>query len=134
MAKISTVYEGNLRCRTMNKNGEPLVTDVDKSHGGTGEAYSPVDLTVVALTSCILSVMSIVAKQHGLDLKGARIDADYEMGDQKVRRIGKIKLGVSLPGSIPEAKRPLLERTVKMCPVHNSLHPEIAYEIKIAYI
>jgi len=133
MEKITTVCEENFRCRTINKNGEPIATDAGVDHGGKGEAYSPVDMVVVSLCSCVLTVMSMVAKQHSVELKGAQLEAHYDMADKPARRIGKIWLHLILPKGIPEAKRPILERTIKMCPVHNSLHPDIQHDLKVDY-
>jgi putative redox protein len=132
MQPILTIHEGGLRCRTVNKNGDLILTDTSKDHGGKGEAYSPVDLTVVALSSCILTVMGIVAKQHKLDTAGSKIAAEYEMAPGN--RIGKIHLNVTVAGNIPSEKRPFLEKTIRLCPVHNSLHPEIQYEVKVEYL
>ncbi len=134
MEKILTVHEGEFRCRTRNKNGEPIVTDPSKDHGGKEEAYSPVDLLVVSLSSCILTVMAIVAKQHGIDTRGSKVEAGYEMTDKLTRRIGKISLEVSIAGKVPAEKRHLLEKTIHMCPVRNSLHPEMQYDIKVHYL
>jgi len=131
--KVSTMYEGNLRCCTKNQNGDPIVTDVDKSHGGSGVAYSPVDMLVVSLTSCILSVMALIAWQQGVGIKGAKLEADYEMVEKPVHRIGKISLNLSLPAGIPQEKRAILEKAIKMCPVHNSLSHEIGYDVKVTY-
>lgn len=133
MEKIITVYEGELRCRTINKNGDPIVTDPTKEHGGRGEAYSPMDLLVVSFSSCFLTVMmAMVARQHKIDTKGSKVEAHYEMAPS--RRIGKIYLNVFLAGNIPLEKRALLEKTIHMCPVHNSLLPEIQYDVKVEYV
>jgi len=131
MSPIVTTHEGALRCRTINQNGEPIITDPSKDHGGKGEAYSPVDLAVVALSSCILTVMGIVAKRHKLDTAGSRIEAAYEMAGG---RISKIILNINVAGNIPADKRPLLEKTVHMCPVHNSFSPGIEYKVEIVYV
>lgn len=132
MEKMITIHEGGFRCRTINKNNEPLVTDPSKDHGGKGEAYSPVDLLVISLSSCILTVMAMVAKKQGIDTQGSQIEAGYEMGPS--RRIGKIYLNMTIAGQVPEDKKTLLENTIRMCPVHNSLHPEIQLDVKVNYL
>ena len=132
MEKMITLHEGEFRCRTINKNKELIVTDPSQGHGGKGEAYSPVDLMVISLSSCILTVMAMVAKKQEIDTQGSQIEANYEMAPS--RRIGKIYLNIAIAGKVPEDKKALLENTIRMCPVHNSLHTEIQLDVKVNYL
>ncbi len=72
-AQIDLTYSANLRCTARHISaGQHLVTDASQSAGGLGENFSPTDLVVVGLGTCILTTLAIVAQRHGLDLWACR--------------------------------------------------------------
>ena len=134
MVEIHAVYEGNLHCRlTHGPSGETLVTDAPKDNQGEGKAFSPTDLVAVALGSCILTVMGIVAKRHRLDLIGTKVVVRKEMVNEPHRRIARLPALVTFPRSFSERERALLEGTAMRCPVHHSLHPDIEAPVEFVY-
>ena len=64
--------------------------------------------------------------------QGARGRVDKEMVTGAERRVGRLRLQLDLPALPPEA-RSVLERAAHACPVHRSLHPEVAVEIGFAW-
>lgn len=134
MVKMNMVYEGDLRCRlTHGPSGDQIVTDAPVDNMGKGEAFSPTDLAAAALGSCILTVMGIVAQRHQINLTGTTIDIEKEMITQPVRRIGRIKVNITMAKGIDPAKREMLEHAAHHCPVHKSLNPDIDIPIVIQY-
>lgn len=129
---IDIVYEGQLRCRaTHGPSGTTLATDAPVDNHGKGESFSPTDLVATALGTCMTTIMGIVATRHEIPLEGTRVQVVKEMIQQPVRRIGALKTRIVIPGgaSLAEPKRKLLEAAAKQCPVHQSLHPDIAKPI-----
>ena len=43
---------------------------------------------------------------------------------------GRLVVEFSMPTGIPEAARKPLERAAHTCPVHKSLHPDVAVEVR----
>ena len=126
MVQIDAVYEGKLRCTaTHAESGTTLLTDAPKDNQGNGESFSPTDLVATALGTCMLTTMGIVAKRHEIDLTGAKLRVRKEMVSTPVRRIGKLTIEISGPGSVGEHNRLLLERAAITCPVAKSLHPDV---------
>jgi len=126
MVKVTGEYEGDLHCVAHHDpSGNTLVTDAPKDNQGRGEAFSPTDLVATALGTCILTTMAIVARRHGVDLKGARFAVTKEMSADAPRRIVRLATEVWMP--VPAAALPegLMERTAHGCPVHQSLHPSV---------
>jgi putative redox protein len=134
MVEIDVVYEGELRCRvTHGPSGQQFMTDAPKDNGGRGEAFSPTDLVAAALGSCLLTVMGIVARRHGLDLSGTTAHVEKHMAEDPARRIGKLVVTLTFPQRFDEAQRTLLERAALSCPVHHSLHPDGEAPVRFVY-
>lgn len=133
--EMNVVYEGELHCSATHiESGSAIQTDAPKDNQGKGETFSPTDLVGTALGTCIMTIMGIMAKRAELDLKGTKIHVVKDMADAPLRRIGKLALTVTFPKGLQldDTMKKKLERAVDMCPVKQSLHPDI--EIKTEFI
>lgn len=134
MVKMNVAYEGNLRCRlTHEQSGSVISTDAPKDNMGKGEMFSPTDLVAAALSSCMLTVMGIVANRHQMNLTGVRADVSKEMVTAPVRRIGAIHVDIHMPKGLSVEQRAMLENAAHTCPVHKSLHPDVQIPIQFHY-
>jgi len=96
--EVSTVYEGQLRCRaTHGPSGNTLVTDAPVDNHGKGESFSPTDLVATALGACMSTVMGIFAERHAIDLRGMRVTVRKEMTQVPVRRIARLTTEIHMP-------------------------------------
>ena len=105
MVKISTAYEGGLRCRAAHgPSGTTLVTDAPLDNHGKGESFSPTDLVATALGACMMTIMGIVADRHGLDLAGMTAETEKVMTAEPPRRIASLRtrLVIPLPADHPQ--------------------------------
>jgi putative redox protein len=113
------------------------VTDAPTDNGGKGKHFSPTDLVGTALGTCVLTIMGIYAERNGIDIVGSRIHVEKHMASQPVRRIGRLEVVVTIPPDkatrLDEGQRERLERAAGHCPVHASLHPDVACEIRFVY-
>ncbi len=134
MEDLSTVeYKGDLRTEAIHlDSGEWIHTDAPKDHEGKGEAFSPTDLVATSLASCMITVMGIKAKQHGINMVGTTADVVKEMAADP-RRISTIRINIHFLNNYSDKERILLERTANTCPVRNSLSDELAVEIHFNY-
>jgi putative redox protein len=133
--EIDVEYQGDLHCRAVHGPSQSiLTTDAPVDNGGKGELFSPTDLVAAGLGSCILTVMGLVARRRDIDLTGATVDVTKEMAQAPVRRIGRLTVTVTLPRtlSLSVEDRSLLERTADVCPVRQSLHPDVVVDIRFA--
>lgn len=134
MVKSTTVYQGQKHCELVHEpSGSKIETDAPKDNNGLGEKFSPTDLVGAALASCVLTTMAMVAERDGLSIVGARAEVQKEMTD-KPRRIGTLRLDVSLPATLNQNHRRKLEETAKHCPVHRSLHPDVQIPMTFTYV
>jgi putative redox protein len=126
MVEVQIAYEGQLRCQaTHMPSGVTLSTDAPLDNQGRGESFSPTDLVAVALGTCMLTIMGIVARRHEWDLSGTRVRVEKHMVTAPVRRIGRLPVEITVPVKLSAEQQQMLERAALTCPVHHSLHPDI---------
>jgi putative redox protein len=134
--ETDVVYEGQLHCQaTHGPSGAKLTTDAPVDNGGTGAAFSPTDLVAAALGTCVLTIMGLVGQRHNIDLAGAKVHVVKEMAAQPARRIGALKMVVTLPKglNLSADDRKRLEAGAAACPVKQSLHPEVKVGLEFVY-
>jgi putative redox protein len=130
MTIIDTVYQGELRCQASHgPSGTQLETDAPTDNQGQGERFSPTDLVATALSSCMLTIMGIVAKRHGWELEGCSARVEKTMSSDSPRRIAKLTVWVTWPPQLDGHQRTLLQRAAEQCPVKLSLDGAIAMEL-----
>lgn len=133
MAVFNAVNAGNFRVTITNTNGEPITTDAAKGYGGKGEALGPVDLLVVSLGACAMTVMSMAAGKQGIDLKGSRVEMESELVPGPEHKIDTITMRFFVSANVEAAKRASLETIALNCPVHRNLNPQIKEKVSFHY-
>lgn len=136
--EIDLVYQGQLRCRaTHGPSQTELTTDAPLDNHGKGESFSPTDLVATALGACVMTLMGIIAERHQLDIAGTRVHVVKEMVQQPVRRIGALRVTVTIPAekaaALSATDRTKMETAALHCPVHKSIHPDIDAPIVFVY-
>lgn len=134
--KIDITYQGGLRCRAVHgPSGQVLETDAPVDNQGRGESFSPSDLLATSLGACMMTIMGIVAERNQLDLKGTTVEVIKEMIQQPVRRVGALRVTITIPGgsSLSDADKTKLKNAALHCPVHQSIHPDIEIPIEWIY-
>lgn len=128
------IYNGKLRTTaTHSKSGLSVVTDAPPDNQGLGEAFSPSDLTATSLGCCMLTIMGISARNHGIDIDGTKVSVKKHMADNP-RRIIAIDVIIDMSEkAIEEKYKRILEKAAHTCPVALSLHPEITQNVEFRY-
>jgi putative redox protein len=133
MVQINVVYQGQLHCEATHPSGSVLQTDAPKDNMGKGESFSPTDLVATALGSCMLTIMGIAAKKLDVDLSGTSVTVHKEMVAAPVRRIAKLSVQINFPMPISDENKKKLEHAALSCPVHQSMHPDVAMPIEFVW-
>lgn len=134
MVTITATYDGNLHCTaTHGPSGTRLSTDAPKDNEGLGASFSPTDLVATAFAVCTMTVMGILARREGIDLKGMHATVEKKMVTTPRRRIGALPLTITVPGKLGAEQRKKLENAALTCPVHGSLHPDLEARIQFVY-
>ena len=134
MHQIKITYKNDLRniCHHIQSKSN-ILTDAPKDNQGNGSTFSPTDLVVTALGSCLLTIMGIAAKTHNINIEGSKANITKTMANNP-RRIGKIAVEIDIPIELNQKEKMLLSRAAKGCPVHHSLSNNIKIDIKINFI
>ena len=130
MTLIDSRYQGQLRCQVQHgPSGTLLETDAPTDNQGKGERFSPTDLVATALSTCILTIMGIVAERHGWELEGCEARVEKTMTAEAPRRIALLRVWISLPAHLDSQQRALLQRAGDNCPVKLSLEGAVPMEL-----
>ncbi|HFG0576540.1 OsmC family protein [Flavobacterium psychrophilum] len=124
-------YLGNLRTSSIHtQSGTEILSDAPIDNNGKGEAFSPTDLIANATGSCMMTIMTIKARDLNVDLIGTTIDVTKIM-QAEPRKISRIEIIMNIPITTDEKTKTILERTAINCPVLLSLNPDIEKDITI---
>jgi len=120
MAEVE--YQGNLRTQAKHlKSGEKVITDAPTDNNGKGEAFSPTDLVSAALSSCMMTIMGMLAEREEIDLRGLRADVVKIMASNP-RRISEIQITFFHPSlQATNVQKQKLKNAALTCPVALSL-------------
>jgi putative redox protein len=130
MTLIDSVYLGELRCRSSHgPSGSELDTDAPADNQGKGERFSPTDLVATALSTCMLTIMGIVAERHGWSLEGCTARVEKTMSSEPPRRIALLTVWVQLPEALDGQQRAMLRRAAEACPVKRSLEGAVPMQV-----
>ena len=127
------IYKGDLRTEAVHtQSGNSFLTDAPVDNQGKGEAFSPTDLVVTALASCMLTIMGIVADRNHINLGGTTAEVEKMMGT-KPRRIKEIRINIMFNENFDRISRRKLESAALTCPVSNSLNKNLKETVKFIY-
>lgn len=133
MTTIETIYLGDLRTEmTHVSSGDKVITDAPLDNNGLGQTFSPTDLVVGALGSCIVTLMGMAANTHKIDINDTKLSITKIMASNP-RRIGEIKIDITFPSDYTDKEKKILEHAGRTCPVALSLHPDLKQNIKFHY-
>jgi putative redox protein len=123
---IDSRYAGKLRCQASHgPSGSVLETDAPTDNQGQGARFSPTDLVATALSTCILTIMGIVAERHGWPLEGCQARVEKTMSSDPPRRIARLTVWITLPEGLEERQQRVLQRAAEQCPVKLSLEGSV---------
>ncbi len=134
VVEIKGTYQSNLRVSSIHgPSGSQIETDAPVDNQGKGERFSPTDLVVTSLASCMFTLMGIVAQRDKIDINGSSYRAEKHMASDGPRRIAKIVIEFNLPANLTADQKKKLENAARTCPVHHSLSYDIEQSILFKY-
>lgn len=131
MPSMKGYYAGSLRTEdTHLKSQNTIITDAPPDNNGKGEAFSPTDLVCAALSSCMMTIMGMVAEREQIDLEGLTSDITKIMASNP-RKIQEIVIEFSHPSLQASAiQKQKLMNAALSCPVALSLSDTVKQTIR----
>jgi putative redox protein len=122
MVSMTGIYQGNLRTEVTHlRSGNRIITDAPPDNNGKGEAFSPSDLTCASLSSCMMTLMGMLAEREGINLEGLRSEIIKVMAANP-RKIAEIHLTFFHENlNATQVQKEKLKRAALTCPVALSL-------------
>lgn len=134
METIKTIYQGDLRTSAKHlQSGAEIITDAPTDNQGMGAAFSPTDLLAASLGSCMLTIMGIAARTHGIAIEGTSVGITKIMASDP-RRVKQVEIDFHFPKQVySEKDKIILEKAARTCPVALSLHPDINQVVRFNF-
>ena len=136
MVDLDVVYEGDLHCSATHRpSSARFATDAPVDNQGRGESFSPTDLVGVALGTCMVTTMGILARKKGWAIEDTRVHVRKGMTSTPPRRIERLEVRIEMPKSsaaLDHSVREELERAAHTCPVRISLL--LAIEVPVEFV
>ena len=134
METARTNYIGDLRTEIVHvRSGSVIITDAPVDNKGKGEYFSPTDLVVSALGSCIFTIMGIAAREHGFSINGSKCSITKIMTDSP-RKIGEVKIEFDFTANdYTDKQKKILDYCVKTCPVALSLNDSVFQNVTLLF-
>jgi uncharacterized OsmC-like protein len=123
------VYLGDLRTEcTHIQSGTKIITDAPLDNQGKGEAFSPTDLLVTSLASCMMTIIGIYCKNHGINFDSCTAEIQKIMVVNP-RKVEKIIVHMDFTGNNWDSST--LEKVIiagKTCPVAKTIEDSVQIE------
>lgn len=141
MSQLPHSYEMQATAETegsvaTQKTGLPTLSVMPPSEfGGPGDQWSPEDLLMAALSSCLVLSFKAIVKASKLEWQSIKVNVSGEL--DKVERVVKftrvtINARLTIPsGGDIEKARSLLQKAEASCFVSNSLNAELQFEPEV---
>ena len=133
MSKFRVVYKGDLSTEIEHlDSGSKIITDAPKDNQGLGRTFSPTDLVASSLASCMLTIIAIANRTHGLNIEAMDANVEKIMSSNSPRKISQINVKISIKGVFDDKSKLIIERSAQNCPVHHSL--DVGLDLIINYL
>ncbi len=134
MASMKGEYLGGLRTQDAHLlSGNTIITDAPPDNNGKGEAFSPTDLVCAALSSCMMTVMGILADREGIQLAGLKSEITKIMSSNP-RKIDEIQITFShVDLKATDIQKEKLKNAARTCPVALSLGESLKQSVSFNF-
>ena len=124
---MDTPFEGRV------ENYPAIVCSNPEGFGGKGGGYSPEDLYIMAISSCLIATFKVFAEKGQLAYTEIHADAKLtiDRNEQGVPELQKVDLAFTLTGVQDQEKaKTILAESEKYCLVSNAIKSEKSFTYK----
>jgi len=125
---------------SINADGHLLAGDEPASLGGKDSGPTPYDYLSAALASCTVMTLNMYARHKKIELTSAEVSVrhgkiharDCEECETREGKIDQFDRIIRLEGDLSDEQRQRLLEIADRCPVHKTLHQEVAIKSSLA--
>jgi putative redox protein len=100
-----------------NGRNHGIVIDLPDKKGGNNDGATALELIMMALSGCIGTIYTTIAKKMRIELKSLIVDLVAEKSEE-APTVTKVKADVTVGSDVPEEKlKKCLDQTMEYCPV-----------------
>jgi len=128
--KAEIKYIGGMKFEAKNRS-HSVIIDQPQASGDEDKGFTPPELFVDSLGSCIGVYVLGFCKNTGLNPNGMKITMDWEKAIDKPARIQKINAKIELPNANPGPRKAALLKIAESCLIHETIkhQPEIKIDL-----
>ena len=128
--KAEIKYIGGMKFEAKNRS-HSVIIDQLQENGGEDKGFTPPELFIDSLGSCIGVYVLRFCKNTSLNPDGMKITLDWEKAADKPARIQKISAKIELPNADAGARSAALLKVAESCLIHETIRhqPEITIEL-----
>lgn len=111
--------------------GHEFGVDQPLDAGGNDIDPTPVELFVASLAACVGFYAGRYLARHDVPRDGLRVETEFEMADDRPARVASVRMRLTVPPGLTQARTKALLAVVDHCTVHNTLRqpPDVSVEI-----
>jgi ribosomal protein S12 methylthiotransferase accessory factor len=130
--KAEIKYIGGMKFEAKNR-AHSVIIDQPHTSGGEDKGFTPPELFIDSLGSCIGVYVLGFCKNTGLNPDGMKITLDWEKASDKPSRIKNINVKIELPNADVGARKAALLKVAESCLIHETIRhqPEIKMELTL---
>jgi uncharacterized OsmC-like protein len=106
-----------------------LVCDQPPAKGGRDRGPAPAEWLASALGSCVAFYVVSYLEARSLPMDGLDVQVSWDSVD-KPKRIGRFRLGITLPNGVPEINNDRIRKAAERCMIHNTFHHPPAIDME----
>lgn len=115
--KSTTTWIDGFKSTVDDGRGHEYTIDLPPGKGGTDEGPTALDLAVMGLSGCVVTIFALVAKNSKLDFTALKAVAEADKGDtDKTITTAKVVVTISTTAERNRVEK-VLEKTMAVCPV-----------------
>lgn len=110
--------------------GHTVVTDQPVAAGGSDRAPAPFDVFLASIGTCAGYYALRFCQERNIDTTQLFVELDI-VKDVERKRVGTIKIGLTLPPGFPEKYHEAIKRAVDQCAVKRHIIEAPAFEVVV---
>lgn len=127
-----TVVVERIEGKTLRVTAGNATTMIDGAGTDGSTGFRSVDLLLASLGSCMVGTMLSAAAEAAIEVTDVRVELRPVVSLTPHERVSRIRMKMTISGSITDEDRVALTAAAESCKVHSSLHHGVQTQLDVA--